>query len=129
MENEKKKMTLEELERDCTVVSNPVLQQSLDLVRHYNDRFYIKEETVTEKVPVRMTALGGLIPRGIRMEERTVTRYTILRMDLKGNVLPIWYNRPDGTKCTDFELQGAIQWLGAWIFNESPRHRKKGVAN
>lgn len=77
---ETKKYTLEELERDCTVVSNPVLQQSLDLVRHYNDRFYIKERTVTEKVPVRLAALGGLIPRGIRMEERTVTRYTILRM-------------------------------------------------
>ena len=39
---ETKKYTLEELERDCTVVSNPVLQQSLDLVRHYNDRFYIR---------------------------------------------------------------------------------------
>lgn len=124
METEKK-ITLEELERDCTVVSNPVLQQSLDLVRHYNDRFYIKEETVMKKVSVRLPPLGGLIPRGIRMEEHTVTRYTILRMDLKGNVLPIWYNRPDGTKCTVFDLQAAILWLGAWIFNESPRHRKK----
>lgn len=126
MENEKKKkvsMSIEELERVGTTSDNPTLQQTLDLVRKYSQRFYVTEEVKTFEEIVRLPAIGGFIPRGVRKETRTEVLYTIWRVGKSGEAFPIVHRRPDGSKPTAVSLESVIDWLGGWIFNEAPRHK------
>lgn len=124
MENEKKKkMTIAELERVGTTSDNPTLQQTLDLVRKYNHHFYVTEEVKTFEEIVRLPAIGGFIPRGVRKETRTEVLYTIWRVGKSGEAFPIVHRRPDGSKPTAVSLESVIDWLGGWIFNEAPRHK------
>lgn len=114
-------MTIEELEARGTTVSEPLLQQTLDLVRKYNQRFYVTEEVRTEQVPVVKTRWAVL--HKTHYEERTNTLYTIWRVSKNGVAFPIRHRRPDGTEPTAVPLESAIDWFGGWIFNEGPRHK------
>lgn len=121
MENEKKKkvsMSIEELERVGTTSDNPTLQQTLDLVRKYNQHFYVTEERIT--LPVyKKIFLRGEVQIGITYD----TLYTIWRVGKSGEAFPIVHRRPDGSKPTAVSLESVIDWLGGWIFNEAPRHK------
>lgn len=115
---EHKQMTVEELERIGTTVSVPELQQTLDLVRKYDSRFYVVEETHEVRVPVRML--------GVVWKYRTAnkTTYTIWRVGKKGASFPIKHRSADGSRYTAVSADSAMDWLGGWIFNEAPRHKQ-----
>lgn len=121
MENEKKKkvsMSIEELERVGTTSDNPTLQQTLDLVRKYNQHFYVTEEI--RRTPIyKKTFLRGQVQTGVQFEYY----YTIWRVGKSGVAFPIVHRRPDGSKPTAVSLESVIDWLGGWIFNEAPRHK------
>ena len=111
-------MSVEELERVGTTSSNPTLQQTLDLVRKYNQHFYVTEEI--RRTPIyKKTFLRGQVQTGVQFEYY----YTIWRVGKSGEAFPIVHRRPDGSKPTAVSLESVIDWLGGWIFNEAPRHK------
>ena len=125
MENEKKKkvsMSIEELERVGTTSDNPTLQQTLDLVRKYNQRFYVTEEISCEERTAVKKCLFGLLKRKYT-HLVPVKQYVIWRVGKSGEAFPIVHRRPDGSKPTAVSLESVIDWLGGWIFNEAPRHK------
>lgn len=123
MENEKKKkMTIAELERRGTTSDNPTLQQTLDLVRKYSQRFYVTEETSWGECTAVKKCLFGLLKRKYTYSV-PVKQYVIWRVGKSGVAFPIVHRRPDGSKPTAVSLESVIDWLGGWIFNEAPRHK------
>ena len=125
MENEKKtkvSMSIEKLERVGTTSSNPTLQQTLDLVRKYNQHFYVTEEISCEERTAVKKCLFGLLKRKYT-HLVPVKQYVIWRVGKSGVAFPIVHRRPDGSKPTAVSLESVIDWLGGWIFNEAPRHK------
>ena len=125
MENEKKKkvsMSIEELERVGTTSDNPTLQQTLDLVRKYSQRFYVTAETSWGERTAVKKCLFGLLKRKYNYSV-PVKQYIIWRVGKSGEAFPIVHRRPDGSKPTAVSLESVIDWLGGWIFNEAPRHK------